>query len=529
MINRRGLSGAVAIVMSSVLISRLTGFLREMLVPNLMDAASSDAYNMAFRITGLLYEMLVGGAIAAALIPMLTGYIAKGREKQGWHVAGTFINMVLLISIAACILGIVFAKPLVRLFAVGYKGQLVEEETVTVTRILFPSVVFLMLAGLVNGVLNSYNRFAAAAYGPSIYNIGSCVSIALFGGKNLPAVAWGVVASALIYFIIQLIFAIPNMRLYEFRFYIYNRGFHRMVRYAVPSLIASSIIQLNLVISSTFATLFPEGSVTALNMADKTWQVPLGIVAQGIGIAILPALSAHLARGDLGEYKSILQKALRVVVLLTMPAAVGMMVMNREIVSAVFRFSSGFNPDYIPMAGSMLLYFSLALVFQSVVIVMNRAFYATNDTKTPLYCGIATMAVNIMLCFVFYHVFRHVLIMAAAYSLSSIVNCLLLLGIMDRKLQGIYLDRILAFSGKTALATLLMALVVLAMRVIPVPEGKTGELLLLMFKAMAGAAVFFMAGFALRLQEISDIFRRLLLTAGKLLSRHPSRRGSCEK
>lgn len=507
--NKRNLSGAAVIVMSSVVVSRLTGFVREMLVPNLMDSSSSDAYNMAFKITGLLYDMLVGGAIAAALIPILTGFIAKDREKEGWKVAGTFINAVCLASIAACIIGIIFARPLVRIFAFGYKGLEVEELTVRLTRILFPSVVFIMLAGLVNGVLNSYNRFAAAAYGPSIYNIGSCISIALFGGKSLPTVAWGVVISSFIYFLFQLSFALKNMKYYRFKIHLKHAGFKKLVKLAIPSLISSSIVQVNLLISSAFATLFTVGSVTALNMADKTWQMPFGVIAQGIGIAILPTLSANLATGNVKQYKTLLFKALRIIIMLTMPAAMALIVLNRDIVSAIFRFSSGFNPEYIPMAGKLLAFFSLALLFQSIVTVMNRAFYASNDTKTPLVCGIITIIINIMLTVILYFIFRSVGVIAIAYSLSSVINCLLLLNVMNVKMKGIYLKQLTGFTIKSALASNIMAIVIVALKFIfPLPVTKIMELYQLFIKTLIGMAVYFMASFALGMTEIGTIFKR---------------------
>ena len=178
-------------------------FLREMLVPNMIGVnEAGDAYTIAFRITGLMYDMLVGGAISAALIPILSGYIAKKDEENGWKAVGTFINVVIVAMSVVCLSGIIFAPQLVSLIAVGFESEAQKQLTVDLTRILFPSVAFLMLAGLSNGVLNSYHRFAAAAYGPSIYNIGSALSILLFSKSQwgVRGVAFGVMGSAIIYF-----------------------------------------------------------------------------------------------------------------------------------------------------------------------------------------------------------------------------------------------------------------------------------------------------------------------------------------
>jgi putative peptidoglycan lipid II flippase len=136
--------------MSSIILSRITGFVREMLVPNIMGVGwKADAYNIAFIITGLMYDMLVGGAIAAALIPILTGYIEKKDEEEGWKAVGTFINVIFFIMVVVCILGMVFAPQIIPAIAVGYRKGAVSQQslelTVKLMRILFPSVGFLVL------------------------------------------------------------------------------------------------------------------------------------------------------------------------------------------------------------------------------------------------------------------------------------------------------------------------------------------------------------------------------------------------
>lgn len=157
------LTGAALIVMSSIIVSRITGFVREMLVPNLIGVnEEGDAYTVAFKITGLMYDMLVGGAVSAALIPVLSGYIARDDEETGWKVVGTFINTVIVAMVAVCFLGIIFAPQVVSLIGAGFETDAQKQLTVDLIRILFPSVAFLMMAGLCNGVLNSYNRFCGS-------------------------------------------------------------------------------------------------------------------------------------------------------------------------------------------------------------------------------------------------------------------------------------------------------------------------------------------------------------------------------
>ena len=188
--NNKKLGGAAAIVMSSIVVSRITGYIREMITPNVFGLGNvGDAYSYAFRITGLMYDLLVGGAIAAAIIPVLTGYISKKDEENGWKAVGTFINIIMIVMSFVCILGMFFTPQLISLFS-GFEGEEQIKLTADIARILFPSVAFLMLAGLSNGILNSYQRFAAAAYGPSIYNIGSIISLIFLSKESYKCCLW---------------------------------------------------------------------------------------------------------------------------------------------------------------------------------------------------------------------------------------------------------------------------------------------------------------------------------------------------
>ncbi|HOM01463.1 MAG TPA: murein biosynthesis integral membrane protein MurJ [Acetivibrio sp.] len=516
------LTSAALIVMSSIVVSRMTGFLREMLVPNLIGVnEAGDAYTIAFRITGLMYDMLVGGAVSAALIPILSGYIARDDEETGWKVVGTFINTVIVAMVVMCFLGIFFAPWLVSLIAIGFESEAQRQLTVDLMRILFPSVAFLMMAGLCNGVLNSYNRFAAAAYGPSLYNIGSAVSIIVFSNSkwSVRGVAFGVMISSLIYFLFQLSFAAKNLKHYKFKFYLKHQGSKRLFKLAIPSLMSSAIVQINAVISGTFATLFGVGGATALNIGDRTWQLPYGVFAQGMGIAMLPSLSANIAKGEVDEYKNTLIKGIKTVLFFTVPSGIGFIVLREPIIRTIFKFTNRFDEGAVSVAGNVLMFFSIALLSQSVVTVMNRAFYAVNDTFTPLLIGGSTIIINILLSFVFYKTTNlGVAGMALAYSLASALNAFLLLTILSKKMKGIYLDRLLRFLLKVVPSALIMGIVVFITNTCFVPSTKTKvmQLLYLIFQIALGALVYSIAVLALRVEEAS-YFKDMVLSKFKKL------------
>lgn len=510
------LTGAAVIVMSSIVLSRLTGFVREMLVPSLIGVNMvSDAYTLAFKITGLIYDLLVGGAISAALIPVLSGYIAKEDEENGWRAVGTFINVAMAAIAVGCLLGIVFAPQLVTLMAQNSDNVNIP-LAVVLTRILFPSIIFLMMAGLSNGVLNSYQRFAAAAFGPTLYNLGSVLSIALFAKSKwgVKGIAFGVMTSSFVYFVFQFSFAYKNFKLYRPKLYLEHEGFRRLVKLAVPSLMSSAVVQINAIITSSFALQFFPGSLTALNAADRTWQMPYGVFAQGMGIAMLPSLSSYLAVGKVEEYKDTLMKGIKTVLFITVPAGVGFIVLREPVIRTIFKFSSKFNEDTVRLTGSILMFFSIALLSQSIVTILNRAFYADNDTKTPLVVGITTIILNMTLSMVFMR-FTDLGVsgMALSYSTVSLVNAVLLLSLLNKRMKGIHLKKLLKFLVKIVPAAVAMGIALYFVNLVIPGESssKLTQIVNLMFEVGVGMLVYFALVTVLKVEE-AEYYKNILLS-----------------
>jgi len=501
---KKKLTSTAIIVMLSITISRLTGFLREILIPNILGTNEvGDAYVIAFRITGLLYDMLVGGAIAAALIPVLSGYLAKDEEEDGWKAVSTFINVIMIVMSMACFVGMIFAPQIVSFANDVFDMKLKSLGlSIRLTRILFPSVAFMMLAGLTNGVLNSYNKIAATAYGPSIYNLGSALSILLLSRFGVEFAAFGVMISAMIYFLFQLSFAFKYLKFFKFKIHLKHPGFIRLLKLALPSMAASSIVQINIITTTFFVPFFGEGNVTAFQTADRIWQMPYGIFAQGMGMAVLPMLSANLALGHIEEYRNNLLKALKTVLFLTIPSAVGFVMLNAPIIS-VFKISNKFGNEAALNAGNILMFFSIALISQSIVTIINRAYYANNDTKTPLIIGTSTMIINVILSYILRHTTIGVAGMALAYSTSSTLNSILLLTVLNKKMKGLHLKKLLLFMSKVFISALIMGGVLFVVKtLIPFNDfSKTTQLFLLFIFIIFGVVSYFISSLIIRIDE----------------------------
>ena len=493
------------IVMSSIIVCRMTGFLRVILIPHKFGVNRiSDAYNIAFLVPDLFYNLLVGGAISAALIPILTGYIEKKNEGEGWKVISAFINTSFLAVLLTCILGMIFSTDLVKLVASGFLKTSPQDIALTsnLTRILFPSVIFFTFAGIANGVLNSYHRFAVASYGPAIYNLFCAASIFIFGSNSEAAVekvAYGVLFSSIIYCLFQVTFAIKHVKSYKLKLNLKDPGLINLYKLAFPSLIASALVQLNLIISTRFITYFSAGNVTAFNMANTVLQFPDGIFIMGMSIAILPTLSAKFATRQIDECRALLVKSLKIVLLLTVPSMVGLIVLNQPILRAIYRWSSDFNESSLPIAGGILIFLSFSLLTQSVVGIITRGFYADNDTKTPLYQGIICLIANFALGYFLKSSFLGVAGIGLAYSLASLLRAGLSLEAFRKRINGLGLKSLTMFVMKIIAASSVMGVAIYYVNqtFLGHPGSKITEVLSLGAQLIIGLCIYFGGVFAL--------------------------------
>jgi len=514
------LSYAVLIVMISTLLSRLIGFIREMLLPNMLSiGVETDAYNNAFVLPDLMYSLLLGGAVSAALIPVLSGYIDTNREKEGWRIVSNFINAVFMVMFILCILGMIFSKELMGLLISGDDKQRTRELAASTSRILFPSIAFLMLAGILNGILNSYKRFAAAALGPIIYNIGSALSIYFLSRYGVEKIAMGVLASAFIYFLTVLMFSLKNLKDYRPVFSILDRRDTGIFKLALPSFLSASVVQLNIMVSIKFVNFFEEGRVTAFRLADRTWQMPYGIIAVSMGIALLPTLSGVYANKDIDRFKELIIKSIKYILTLILPCCIAVVVLNERIVNTLFRFSGNLTIENIGVISTILLIFSVALITQSCVAIFNRAFYSMQNTSIPLFTGASTIALNILLSWLFYKTTDlDVYGIAFAYCISSLVNLVLLSVVLKTKVKEMPLGELLKYVLRIVPSLAILGAVIFVMDML-LPSGEEGvtfvskisQIGALAFVAFTGAVTYFLMIIVTRVPEGIEIFKRICI------------------
>lgn len=515
------LTGAAGLVMLGTILSRITGFLRTVLITTQMKPMGySDEFILAFTLPDLVYDLLAGGAIAAAFIPTLSTYLTKGKERVGWKAISTFMNLSVVILILLEIVFFVFTDDLLGLFAAGYRetGAGDKELLIRLTRILLLSAPFMMMAGQINGVLNSYKRFAVAAFGPVIYNICTILSISIFGKKSAELTSWGVVAGAAIFFFFQFSGAFKHFKNYLPRLFLKSKAFKNLIHLAIPSLISSTIIEINIILSRNYATYFEQGMVTILNNANRTWQLPLGIFAQSIGIAMLPTLSEQYARENSEGFKEVLYRSLRVVFILSSVTSMVMMILGNDIMRTLFKWGASGTEADVFYGGLCLLAYSSTLVFSSTIALMTRAFYSTHNSKTPLFSGI----VGVALYYVLNIVFRRytdigIAGTALAYSMSQFITMMVYLMTFKKKTGIDIITDNFGYLVKTVLSVIPAGIVTYILKMLVRPDigSKLSQILALIVPVVGALGIYWLILYKTGNPEIAFINEFVLSKLGR--------------
>ncbi|HAW71448.1 MAG TPA: murein biosynthesis integral membrane protein MurJ [Firmicutes bacterium] len=499
---------AAGMIMILILLSRVLGFVRETLMGRLFSRMETDAFFAAFVIPDLMYYLLVGGALSAAFIPVFSGYLSKGEEKEAWEAGSTFINTTVSALIILTILGMIFSPLLPAIVAPGFEGEKLS-LLIRLTRMMFPAVCFTAMAGLLMGVLHSYQHFFAPALGPNIYNIFIIAGAALLGRQyGVGGMAVGVVVGAVSNFLTQLIFLKKKRQFYRPIFNWSHPGFRRMLALMLPAVIGLSVTQINLAVNNALASELAEGSITALRFANRLIQLPLGIFATAISTAFFPTMTRQAASGDMTSFKDTFARSLRFIFFITLPSAVGLIVLRQPIVALLFE-GGAFTAEHTAATAYALVFYSVGLAAHAAIQIIPRAFYALQDTITPMFVGIGAVVINIVLNFAFLK-FSNLAHggLALAFSISGILNMLVAMWLLRRKLNGINGRGIVISFMKSLIASVIMGFgTYLAYRfsrqiLQPFFTGRMLDLIVVGLGVVTGILLFLVAAYLLKMPEL---------------------------
>lgn len=395
-------------VMAAFALSNLVGLVRQILVSQAFGTtAAMDAFNAANRVPDILFNLLAGGALGSAFIPVFTELLAQGKQERAWRLASALATNLVLVFGAAGLL-VAAAAPWVvgHLLAPGFPPSQ-QALTVRLLHILLVTPLIFGLSGLMMALLHVHRHFLLPALAPTMYWLGMIFGVLVWAPQwGIFGLAWGAVLGAIGHAGIQL----PHLMRLSGSKYRPSLGWRmpelrRVLRLMGPRWLGVAIVQLNFWINVVLASGMPEGSLTALQMAWAVMTMPQVVLAQAMAIVALPTFSSHAAHGDMAALRRSLLDALRWMVLLSLPASVGLILLRVPVIQVLFQ-RGAFDAHSTQLVAWALLWYALGLVAHSVVEILARGFYALQDTRTPVMVGGGAMALNVLLSLVLAWLFR---------------------------------------------------------------------------------------------------------------------------
>jgi len=398
---------AAGVVGLATLASRVMGYIRDMVMSWAFGTGlAADAFYVAYRIPNLLRELLAEGSMSAAFIPVFTETLTKESRESARRLANAVFARLLVILVVLTGLGIIFAPYVVKVVAWGWAYKAEHDKYVlgvTLTRIMFPYLLFIGLAALAMGMLNSLRSFLMPALSPVMLNVMTISSVVLslqFMDEPILGVAVGIVLGGMFQFLIQ----VPGLKkqgmMIQPQFAPTHPGVKKIGTLALPVFLSSSVNQLNIFIGTIFASFLATGSITYLFYGMRFIHFPLGIFGIAIATAVLPTMSAQAARRETEEFRETLSLGLRLVFFIMFPAMAGLITLRVPIVNLLLEHGQ-FDRISTQGTAAALLFYAVGLWAFAGVRIVAQAFYALQDTKTPVKIAVVALVANILLSAVF--------------------------------------------------------------------------------------------------------------------------------
>ncbi|MBU4305502.1 MAG: murein biosynthesis integral membrane protein MurJ [Candidatus Omnitrophica bacterium] len=453
---------SAGVVSFFTLLSRILGFLRDIIIAGLFGTGTAaEAFVVAFRIPNTLRHLIGEGATNAAVIPILSEYLETDNKEEFWRVAHILLNLLVVILVLISIAGIIFAPGIVRIIAFGFGEDAAKLAlTIKLTRVMFSFIFFIGLTAYLMGVLNTLKHFAAPAASSCFLNISMIFfGLCLCGRFKEPVV--GMAIAVLIGGFLQFIVQVPILMKKGFRLIFPLRFYHpaikRITGLLLPRIVGSSIYQINIFIDTMFASLgsiVGQGAVAVLYFAHHLVQFPTALFGTAMATASLPTMSRQAIANDLDSLKKTLEMSLRTMLILLIPSTVGLFVLARPIIRALFEHGK-FDAASTNITSLVLMSYCVGLFAYSGARVTTSCFYALRDTVTPVKitfgCLVINIIFNVMLMFPL-----KACGLALATSISSSVNFFLLIAALRAKIGALGLRSLVVYSGRIIIASAFM-------------------------------------------------------------------------
>ncbi len=428
------LGRATVIIAVLTLLSRMTGFLRDLLLAkNLGLSSQTDIYFAAFRVPDFIYNLLILGTLSAAFIPIFTKYYLKDK-REAWEIANSVFNIALVGVGFISLIVFVFAYPLTKLIAPGFTAEQTR-ETANLTRILLLSPIIFTASSVFSSTLLSFKKFIWVNTAPLLYNLGILIGIViLLPVYGLKGLAFGVIIGAILHALIQLPQLIQLGWKWRPILGWHLKGVRQIVKLFIPRVLGLDISYINLIIVTIIGSTLATGTIAAYNFASNIQTVPLGIFAISTALAVFPLLSEQHAKKQLNAFISTFNRAFVRIAYLILPMSVLLLLLRAYIVRLLLGYGKCDWTCTITTLDTLGI-LSISLIFQSLIPLLSRAFYARQNTKTPVIIGLVAMAINASLSY-YLSLGLGITGVAMGFVIASAFQLIMLLIYLHRNIQA---------------------------------------------------------------------------------------------
>ncbi len=536
--NNRQLARSTIVVVIAFAVAKIVSLGQTFIIAKVFGVGAEwAAYVTANRIPELIFTLIAGGALAHAFIPIFTGFLARGETDQAWRTASHVINSIFVITLLVSIIVFFLAPALVaNVVAPGF-DETVRAQTVELMRILLISTVVFSVSGIMMGILQSHNNFLLPALAPILFDVGILLGVIfLMPPFGVRGIAFGAVFGSFLHLGVQ----IPGLWRVKARWTL-ETGFRdpvlwRVIRLMLPRVAGLGVISVNFLVMTNIASRLGTAPVAALDWGWRLMQIPETLIGTAIGTVIFPTLAALSEMGDEKGKRDAMTGALRVILICSIPAAIGIILIGRPLISLLER--GAFDASASQLVYTALSFFSLGIVVHSALEVVARSFYADKDTLTPLWAALGGTTINCLLAITLSGVTRveanffvnaaarlpalgltpdvgNVGGLALANSMGVLFEVLVLLALLRRRWHGANESQLGATLLKTLVASLLMAVSILILSTLLNALGLTGRglpftLAQIGLETGIGGLVFVGAAYLLKLPELQMVLNGLL-------------------
>ena len=503
--------------------SRLLGVARETVLAAVFGASASpqmDAFNVAFRVPNLLRDLFAEGAMTAAFVPTFTRTLTARGTADAWRLGNMVMNALLLVTSVLALLGILFAPQITGAFAPEFAeipGKL--ELTTDLTRIMLPFLTLLAVAAAMMGMLNSLRRFFVPSLSPAMFNVASIFS-ALVLAPLMPAVGMepivGIAIGTLLGGLGQILLQWPALRREGFRYQpiisFRDPAVLEILRLMGPATLGLAAVQVNVFVNTYLATGQEQGAVSWLQYAFRLMYLPIGIFGVSIATASLPDISRQAAADDLRSVRASVSRGLRLMLMLNVPATIGLIVLAGPIVAMIYE-RLAFNPIDTANTAAALMFYAPGLVGYSAVKIASPTFYSLRDSRTPVLVSVLSVGANLAMNLALVRVLGY-RGLALGTAIAAVLNAVVLLWLLRRRLGGLDGRRVGVALAKITAASILMGLAAhfsaVALTALTPDGGELAKILRVSGAIAAGLLVLAASAQLLRIQEFNDATTRVL-------------------